>query len=60
MHKVFEYEQVSLENGGQRNGQQFAILHYQYELKQWLLKRETILQKLPKNIRNLSNDIQFL
>jgi UDP-4-amino-4,6-dideoxy-N-acetyl-beta-L-altrosamine N-acetyltransferase len=60
MHKVFEYEQVGLENGGERDDQHFDILHYRYELKQWLEKRDKILTKLPKNIRFAAAHIQFL
>ncbi|PKH00842.1 UDP-4-amino-4,6-dideoxy-N-acetyl-beta-L-altrosamine N-acetyltransferase [Paraglaciecola sp. MB-3u-78] len=59
MHKVFEYEQVSLEKGGERNGQRFDIHHYSYELKQWVEKRDKILAKLPKNIALAAAHIQF-
>lgn len=60
MHKVFEYEQVSSEKGGQRNGLDYDILHYSYELKQWSQKREKILRKLPKNIVLAAAQIEFL
>jgi UDP-4-amino-4,6-dideoxy-N-acetyl-beta-L-altrosamine N-acetyltransferase len=60
MHKVFEYEQVSLEKGGKRNDLDFDILHYSYELKQWHQKRDKILTKLPKNIALAAAHIQFL
>lgn len=60
MHKVFEYEQVSLEKGGERNGLNFDIFHYSYELKQWAQKRDTILAKLPKNMALAATQIQFL
>ncbi|WP_233267409.1 UDP-4-amino-4,6-dideoxy-N-acetyl-beta-L-altrosamine N-acetyltransferase [Paraglaciecola sp. L3A3] len=60
MHKIFEYKQVSQQAGAERDGQKFDILFYRYELKQWLVKRETILTKLPKNIRLLAAHIQFL
>ncbi|GAC20834.1 hypothetical protein GARC_3881 [Paraglaciecola arctica BSs20135] len=60
MHKVFEYEQVSMEKGGERNGLDFDILHYSYELKQWPQKRDKILTKLPKNIALAAAQIRFL
>jgi len=60
MHKVFEYEQISLEKGGERNDLSFDILHYSYELKQWTQKRDKILAKLPKNIALAAANIQFL
>jgi UDP-4-amino-4,6-dideoxy-N-acetyl-beta-L-altrosamine N-acetyltransferase len=60
MHKVFEYEKVSTEKGGELNGQYFDIFHYSYELKQWRQKRDKILTKLPKNIALASAQIQFL
>ena len=60
MHKVFEYEQVNTEKGGQRNGQDFEILHYSYELNQWPQRRDKILTKLPKNIALAASHIQFL
>jgi UDP-4-amino-4,6-dideoxy-N-acetyl-beta-L-altrosamine N-acetyltransferase len=60
MHKVFEYEQVSLENGGERNGLRFDIQHYSYALKQWPQKRKKILTKLTKNMVLAAADIQFL
>ena len=59
MHKVFEYEQISLEKGGERNDLSFDILHYSYELKQWTQKRDKILAKLPKNIALAAANIQF-
>jgi UDP-4-amino-4,6-dideoxy-N-acetyl-beta-L-altrosamine N-acetyltransferase len=60
MHKVFEYEQVNTEIGGERDGQPFDILHYSYELKQWQQNRDKILAKLPKNIALAAAHIQFL
>ncbi|WP_293748632.1 UDP-4-amino-4,6-dideoxy-N-acetyl-beta-L-altrosamine N-acetyltransferase [uncultured Paraglaciecola sp.] len=60
MHKVFEYEQVNIEKGGERNGLPFDILHYSYELKQWQQNRDKILAKLPKNIALAAAQIQFL
>ena len=60
MHKVFEYEQVSVEKGGERNGLDFDILHYSYALKQWPQKRDKILAKLPKNIALATAHLQFL
>ncbi|MGS2720412.1 UDP-4-amino-4,6-dideoxy-N-acetyl-beta-L-altrosamine N-acetyltransferase [Paraglaciecola aestuariivivens] len=60
MHKVFEYEQVRSEKGGQRNGQDYDILHYSYELKLWPAKRDKILKKLPKNIALAADKIEFL
>lgn len=60
MHKVFEYEQVSMEKGGQRNCLDYDILHYSYELKQWPQKRDKILKKLPKNIALAAANIEFL
>ncbi|MFT5923071.1 MAG: UDP-4-amino-4,6-dideoxy-N-acetyl-beta-L-altrosamine N-acetyltransferase [Paraglaciecola sp.] len=60
MHKVFEYEQVNLEKGGERNGQNFDIQHYSYELQQWAQKRDKILTKLPKKIALAAANIQFL
>jgi UDP-4-amino-4,6-dideoxy-N-acetyl-beta-L-altrosamine N-acetyltransferase len=60
MHKVFEYEQVSTEIGGERDGLIFEILHYSYELKQWAKNRDKILSKLPKNIALAASNIQFL
>ena len=60
MHKVFEYEQVSMEKGGERNGLDFDILHYSYELKQWPQKRDKILTKLPKNFALAAAQIRFL
>ena len=59
MHKVFEYDQVNLEKGGERNGQVFEILHYSYELKRWAQKRDEIFAKLPKNIALAAANIQF-
>jgi UDP-4-amino-4,6-dideoxy-N-acetyl-beta-L-altrosamine N-acetyltransferase len=60
MHKVFEYEQVNTEIGGERDGLPFDILHYSYELKQWQQNRDKILAKLPKNIALAAAQIQFL
>ena len=60
MHKVFEYEQVSIEKGGARNGLNFDILHYRYALKQWTENRHKILAKLPKNIVLAAANIEFL
>jgi UDP-4-amino-4,6-dideoxy-N-acetyl-beta-L-altrosamine N-acetyltransferase len=60
MHKVFEYEQVNTEIGGERDGLAFDILHYSYELKQWQQNRDKILAKLPKNIAKAAAQIQFL
>lgn len=60
MHKVFEYEQVSVEKGGARDGQNFDILHYSYALSQWPTKRVEILTKLPKKIALAAATIQFL
>lgn len=60
MHKVFEYEQLRSEKGGERNGLNFDILHYSYPLNQWLEKRDKILAKLPKNIVLAAANIQFL
>ena len=60
MHRVFEYEQVSLEKCAERNGQNFDIHHYSYELKQWTQKRDKILAKLPKKIALAAAYIQFL
>jgi UDP-4-amino-4,6-dideoxy-N-acetyl-beta-L-altrosamine N-acetyltransferase len=60
MHKVFEYEQVSTESGGERDGLIFEILHYSYELKQWAKNRDKILSKLPRNIALAASNIQFL
>ncbi|MEO9945580.1 MAG: UDP-4-amino-4,6-dideoxy-N-acetyl-beta-L-altrosamine N-acetyltransferase [Paraglaciecola sp.] len=60
MHKLFEYEQVRQEPAAERDGNPFTVLHYSYELKQWLHKREKVLNKLPKNIRLASTQIQFL
>lgn len=60
MHKVFEYEQVSTEGGGERDGLSFEIHHYSYELKQWAKNRDKILSKLPKNIALAASNIQFL
>ena len=60
MHKVFEYEQVNSTKGGQRQGLDYQILHYRYELKQWAQKRDKILKKLPKNISLAASKIEFL
>jgi len=60
MHKVFKYEQVNTEIGGERDGLAFDILHYSYELKQWQQNRDKILAKLPKNIVLAAAQIQFL
>jgi UDP-4-amino-4,6-dideoxy-N-acetyl-beta-L-altrosamine N-acetyltransferase len=60
MHKVFEYEQVSLEKGGVRNGIEFDIHHYSYALKQWHKNRDKILAKLPKNIALAAAQIEFI
>jgi UDP-4-amino-4,6-dideoxy-N-acetyl-beta-L-altrosamine N-acetyltransferase len=60
MHKVFEYEQVNLEIGGERNAQSFDILHYSYALKQWSQKRDKILAKLPRKMQFAAAHIQFL
>jgi UDP-4-amino-4,6-dideoxy-N-acetyl-beta-L-altrosamine N-acetyltransferase len=60
MHKVFEYEQVNIQTGGERNGLPFDVLHYSYELKQWPQKRDKILTKLSKNIALAAGQIQFL
>lgn len=60
MHKVFEYEQVSIEKGGERKGLNFDILCYSYELKLWAEKRDQILAKLPKNVALAAANIQFL
>lgn len=60
MHKVFEYEQVTLEKGGERDGIDFDIYHYSYELMQWALNRDKILMKLPKKIALAAAYIQFL
>lgn len=60
MHKVFEYEKVNCEKGGERNGLPFDILHYCYELKQWAKNRDKILAKLPKNIALAAANIEFL
>jgi UDP-4-amino-4,6-dideoxy-N-acetyl-beta-L-altrosamine N-acetyltransferase len=59
LHKVFEYEQLMAQQAGQRNEQDFAILHYSYPLKQWSQKRDKILAKLPKNIALVAATIQF-
>jgi UDP-4-amino-4,6-dideoxy-N-acetyl-beta-L-altrosamine N-acetyltransferase len=60
MHKVFEYEQVSLENGTERNSLHYDIQHYSYALKHWAQKRDRILAKLPKKIALAASHIQFL
>jgi UDP-4-amino-4,6-dideoxy-N-acetyl-beta-L-altrosamine N-acetyltransferase len=60
MHKVFEYEQVSVEQGGVRDGLDYDVLYYSYELKQWAQKRDKILAKLPKKIALAAANIQFL
>jgi UDP-4-amino-4,6-dideoxy-N-acetyl-beta-L-altrosamine N-acetyltransferase len=60
MHKVFEYAQLSLEKGGERNGLSFDILHYSYELKQWAQNRDKILSKLPQKIALAAAHLQFL
>jgi UDP-4-amino-4,6-dideoxy-N-acetyl-beta-L-altrosamine N-acetyltransferase len=60
MHKVFEYEQVNIQKGGERDGLDFDILHYRYQLKQWPQKRDKILAKLPKKIALAAAYIQFL
>lgn len=60
MHKLFEYEQVKQEPAAERDGETFTVLHYSYDLKQWLQKREKVLNKLPKNICLASAQIQFL
>ena len=60
MHKVFEYEQVSCTKGGQRNGQNYDILHYSYDLQQWPQKRDNILKKLPKSFALAASQIEFL
>ena len=60
MHKVFEYEQVNIQIGGERNGLPFDVLDYRYELKQWHQNRDKILAKLPKNIALAAAQIQFL
>lgn len=59
MHKIFEYEQVSQDKGAERNGKNFDILHYRYELAQWQQNRDLILAKLPKNIALAAAQIQF-
>ena len=59
MHKVFEYKQVNIEKGGERNGLPFDVFDYSYELKQWPQKRDRILAKLPKNIALAAAHIQF-
>lgn len=59
LHKVFEYEQVMTNKGGQRNGQFFDILHYSYPLKLWSQRRDKVLAKLPKNIALAAASIQF-
>jgi UDP-4-amino-4,6-dideoxy-N-acetyl-beta-L-altrosamine N-acetyltransferase len=60
MHKVFEYKQLSLKKGGERNGQPFDIQHYSYELKQWAENRGKVLKKLPKKIALAAAHTQFL
>jgi UDP-4-amino-4,6-dideoxy-N-acetyl-beta-L-altrosamine N-acetyltransferase len=60
MHKVFEYEQVSRQYGGQRDSQDFDVLFYQYTLNQWQQNREKVLAKLPKNIRLAASFIEFI
>ena len=60
MHNVFEYAQLSLEKGGERNGLSFDVLHYRYELKQWAQNRDKILKKLPRKIAIAAAHIQFL
>ncbi|MGJ8681851.1 UDP-4-amino-4,6-dideoxy-N-acetyl-beta-L-altrosamine N-acetyltransferase [Paraglaciecola sp.] len=60
MHKIFEYEQVSIEKGSERDGQPFDILHYSYDLNQWQDNRPKVLAKLPQNIKLAADQIQFL
>jgi UDP-4-amino-4,6-dideoxy-N-acetyl-beta-L-altrosamine N-acetyltransferase len=60
MHKVFEYKELSLKKGGERNGQRFDIQHYSYELKQWAENRGKVLKKLPKKIALAAAHTQFL
>ncbi|MCF2948132.1 UDP-4-amino-4,6-dideoxy-N-acetyl-beta-L-altrosamine N-acetyltransferase [Paraglaciecola aquimarina] len=60
MHKIFEYAQVGQKPGGIRDGQEFEVLDYSYELRAWQNKRDKILAKLPKNIGLAAQQIQFL
>ena len=59
MHKIFEYEHLKSEQGGERNAEKFDILHYSYALKNWPLQRAKVLAKLPKNMALAAAHIQF-
>lgn len=60
MHKVFEYQKVKTQYGGERNGQKFDVWYYSYCLEEWRKKRSTILTKLPKNIGLAAEKLKFL
>ena len=60
LHKVFEYEHVATEPGGERNGMAFEVLHYRYELSLWRQRRQQVLDRLPKQMQLVADNIQFL
>lgn len=60
MHKVFEYQKVKTQYGGERNGETFDVWYYSYCLEEWRKKRSTILTKLPKNIALAAEKLRFL
>jgi UDP-4-amino-4,6-dideoxy-N-acetyl-beta-L-altrosamine N-acetyltransferase len=60
LHKVFEYEYVKSEYGGERDGQAYDVLHYRYDLVTWPNMRKTILTKLPKKLALVADEIKFI
>lgn len=60
LHKLFEYEHLATASGGERNELSYQVLHYRYELNHWRENRLRILKKLPKQMRLVADNIQFL
>ncbi|HUE91255.1 UDP-4-amino-4,6-dideoxy-N-acetyl-beta-L-altrosamine N-acetyltransferase [Pseudomonas sp.] len=60
MHKVFGYRLVTTQPDAlQRNGQQHALLHYEYACAEWQANRDKVIASLPRQIREGIARISF-
>ncbi|WP_156413693.1 UDP-4-amino-4,6-dideoxy-N-acetyl-beta-L-altrosamine N-acetyltransferase [Lacimicrobium alkaliphilum] len=59
LHRLFEYQSLESRDGGVREGKAFEVHRFRYPLTDWRQRRQSILKKLPAQIREASQLIDF-
>lgn len=60
LHRLFQYEELPSRPGGTRQGLSYDVLRFRYPVKHWPGQRNSVLARLPGQIRQASQLIEFV